>query len=105
MRAGSLARKIMAAPKAGPLWLMVATINQSGPALGAAIIFLAKDPARIPSECVAMVEVAAVGGKVVFRYTEVGLNTPRHIGEADVINAADARQKFAAQIRRLDLRR
>ena len=84
---------------------VVATINQSGPQLGAAIIFLSKDPARIPSECVAMVEVAAVGGKVNFRYTEVGLNTPRHIGEADVINAADARQKFAAQIRRLDLRR
>jgi S-DNA-T family DNA segregation ATPase FtsK/SpoIIIE len=84
---------------------VVATINQAGPVLGAGIIFLSKDPARIPSDCVAMVEVAAVGGKVVFRYTEVGLNTPRHIGEADVINAADARQKFAAQIRRLDLRR
>src|SRR5579859_4451493 len=84
---------------------VVATINQAGPVLGAGIIFLSKDPARIPSDCVAMVEVAAVGGKVVFRYTEVGLNTPRHIGVADVINAADARQKFAAQIRRLDLRR
>ena len=84
---------------------VVATITQSGPALGAAIIFLSKEPAKIPSECVAMIEVAAVGERVVFRYTEVGLNTPRYIGDADVITAADARQKFAAQIRRLDLRR
>ena len=37
---------------------VVATITQNGPALGAAIIFLSKEPAKIPSECVAMIEVA-----------------------------------------------
>ena len=84
---------------------VVATINQHGPQLGAAIIFLSKEPTLIPSDCVAMIEVAAVGGRVVFRYTEVGLNTPRYIGDADVLASVDARQKFAAQIRRLDLRR
>ena len=84
---------------------VVALINSSGPTLGACIIFLAREPAQIPSDCVAMVEVASVGGRTVFRYTEVGLNTPRYIGDADVINAADARTKFASAIRRLDLRR
>ncbi|MBM4423806.1 MAG: hypothetical protein FJ030_10485 [Chloroflexi bacterium] len=84
---------------------VVHTINQSGPTLGAAIIFLANDPAKIPSDCVAMMEVASVGEKVAFRYTEVGLNTPRYLGDADTMSAADARQKFAARIRRLDLRR
>ncbi|HLF00418.1 MAG TPA: FtsK/SpoIIIE domain-containing protein, partial [Anaerolineales bacterium] len=43
--------------------------------------------------------------KTVFRYTEVGLNSPRYIGEADMMSAADARQKYAARIRRLDIRR
>ena len=84
---------------------VVATINSAGPTLGACIIILAREPAQIPSDCLAMVEVASVGGRTVFRYTEVGLNTPRYIGDADVINAADARAKFAAAIRRLDLRR
>ncbi len=84
---------------------VVATINQAGPQLGAAILFLTNSPAQIPSECVAMVEVASVGEKVVFRYTEVGLNTPRYLGEADLIGAADARQQFAARIRRLELQR
>jgi len=84
---------------------VVATINSNGPTLGAAIIFLASDPGKIPSDCQAMIEVAAVGGGVSFRYTEVGLNTPRYIGEVDTMTAADARQKFAARLRRLDLRR
>ncbi|MCL4505430.1 MAG: FtsK/SpoIIIE domain-containing protein [Chloroflexi bacterium] len=83
----------------------VATILKSGPTLGAAVIFLANEPGQVPSDCLAMTEVASVGERVVFRYTEVGLNTPRYLGQADQLNAADARQKFAAQIRRLDLLR
>jgi DNA segregation ATPase FtsK/SpoIIIE-like protein len=82
----------------------VATINEHGPELGAAIIFLADDPTQIPSEAVAMTEVASVGDKVVFRYTEVGLNTPRYVGEADILSALDARQQYAAKIRRLAIR-
>ncbi|HLB48752.1 MAG TPA: FtsK/SpoIIIE domain-containing protein, partial [Anaerolineales bacterium] len=84
---------------------VVSTINSSGPTLGAAVIFLAADAANIPSDCQAIIEVASVGDKVVFRYTEVGSNTPRYLGDADIMTAADARQKFAAKIRRLDLRR
>ncbi|MDW8326541.1 MAG: FtsK/SpoIIIE domain-containing protein [Anaerolineales bacterium] len=84
---------------------VVATINQSGPQLGAAIIFLANEAGRVPSDCQALVEVAAVGEKVVFRYTEVGLNTPRYLGQADLLTAVDARQNFAARIRRLELLR
>jgi S-DNA-T family DNA segregation ATPase FtsK/SpoIIIE len=81
----------------------VATIIKNGPTLGAAIIFLTNSAGQVPSDCLAMTEVASVGERVVFRYTEVGLNTPRYLGQADQLNAADARQKFAAQIRRLDL--
>ncbi len=83
----------------------VATINQSGPQLGAAIVFLADDPAKIPSECGSMIEVASVGKKVVFRYAEVGVNTTRYLGDADLAIASDARQLLASRIRRLAVRR
>ncbi len=81
----------------------VATILKSGPVLGAAVIFLANDAAHVPSDCLAMVEAASVGERVVFRYTEVGMNSPRYLGDADQLNTADAKQKFAALLRRLDL--
>ncbi len=84
---------------------VVATINQEGPLLGAAIIFLANEPSKIPSDCEAMIEIASVGPKVVFRYAEVGVNTSRYLGDADLANATDARQLLAAKIRRLNIRR
>ena len=84
---------------------VVAMINQEGPRLGAAIIFLANDPSKIPSDCQGMVEVASVGSKVVFRYAEVGVNSTRYLGDADLASASDARQLLAAKIRRLDIRR
>jgi S-DNA-T family DNA segregation ATPase FtsK/SpoIIIE len=85
--------------------MLVDTINTNGPQLGAAILILANEPSKIPSDCQAMIEVASVGPKVVFRYAEVGVNTPRYLGDADLATATDARQMLAAQIRRLDLRR
>jgi S-DNA-T family DNA segregation ATPase FtsK/SpoIIIE len=84
---------------------VVGMINQEGPALGAAIIFLTNESSKIPSDCQAMVEVAAVGEKVVFRYAEVGLNSTRYLGEADLMTANEARHEIAAKIRRLDVRR
>jgi DNA segregation ATPase FtsK/SpoIIIE-like protein len=84
---------------------LVATINQAGPQIGAAIIFLANEPSKIPSDCHVMIEVAAVGAKVVFRHVEVGVNSTRYLGDADLALASDARQLLAAKIRRLDIRR
>ena len=84
---------------------VVATITKDGPTLGAAVIFLANEPSQVPSDCQAMIEVAAVGPKVVFRYAEVGVNSTRYLGDADLASAADARQQLAAKIRRLDIRR
>src|SRR3990172_2747500 len=84
---------------------VVGLINQEGPTLGAAIIFLANEPSKIPSECQAMVEVAAVGEKVVFRYTEIGFNSTRYLGDADLLTANEARQNISARLRRLDVRR
>ncbi|MBM2844008.1 MAG: cell division FtsK/SpoIIIE, partial [Anaerolineales bacterium] len=82
---------------------VVATLNRDGPTLGAAIIFLVDEPSKVPGDCQAMVEVAAVGEQVVFRYIEAGLNMPRYLGVADLLKPAEARQQFAARLRRLEL--
>ncbi|MGH2625768.1 MAG: FtsK/SpoIIIE domain-containing protein, partial [Anaerolineales bacterium] len=82
---------------------VVATLNRDGPTLGAAIVFLVDEPSKVPSDCQAMVEVAAVGEQVVFRYIEAGLNMPRYLGVADLLKPAEARQQFAARLRRLEL--
>jgi len=82
---------------------IVATLNRDGPTLGAAILFLVDEPSKVPSDCQAMVEVAAVGEQVVFRYIEVGLNTPRYLGVADLLKPAEARQQLASRLRRLEL--
>ena len=66
---------------------VVATLNRDGPTLGAAIVFLVDEPSKVPGDCQAMVEVAAVGEQVVFRYIEAGLNTPRYLGVADLLEA------------------
>ncbi len=82
---------------------VVAILNRDGPTLGAAIIFLLDEPSKVPSDCQALVEVAAVGEQVVFRYIEAGLNMPRYLGVADLLKPAEARQQFAARLRRLEL--
>ncbi|MBM3122373.1 MAG: hypothetical protein FJZ97_09345, partial [Chloroflexi bacterium] len=70
---------------------VIATLNRDGPTLGAAVVFLVDEPSKVPSDCQAMVEVAAVGEQVVFRYIEVGLNTPRYLGVADLLKPVEAR--------------
>jgi len=46
---------------------VIATLNRDGPTLGAGVLFLVDEPSKVPSDCQAMVEVAAVGEQVVFR--------------------------------------
>lgn len=60
-------------------------INQ-GRELGAAVIFLTETGAKIPSDCQAVIELETLGASnVIFRYAETGINTPRFVGEADLI--------------------
>ncbi len=97
-------------PKESPLnevaaEAVVALITKDGARLGASVIFVANDSTRIPTDCSALIEVAAVGERVGFRYTEVGVNAPALLGDADLLSANDARQNFAARIRRLEVQR
>ncbi len=83
----------------------VARIIKAGAQLGAAIVFLTDESARIPSDCATLIEVGSVGDRVVLRYTETGLNSTRYLGDADQMDARAAQVEFAAKIRRLDLQR
>lgn len=76
----------------------VSLLLQHGPKLGAAIIFLVPDASQIPSECKSVIEVEQIGQTTKFRYAEVGINTTRYVGEADVLDAARAEQDFARKL-------
>jgi DNA segregation ATPase FtsK/SpoIIIE-like protein len=61
-----------------------------GALLGAAVIFLVPRRSKVPSGCTALVEVQRQQDQTVLRYAEVGMNTLRLIGSADVLPAAQA---------------
>ena len=83
----------------------VARIIKMGGMLGASLVILAEDAHKIPSDCEALVEIDSVGERVVFRYTETGVNSPRFLGDADQMSTKQAQTEFAAKIRRLDVPR
>ncbi|NIM94893.1 MAG: hypothetical protein GTO18_14425 [Anaerolineales bacterium] len=83
----------------------VSMIMQRGPELGAAILFLVSEAPKIPSDCQGVIEVEPVGSEVVFRYAEVGLNTPRYIGKADTLDPVRAENDFAQLIKDYTVRR
>ncbi len=87
----------------------VAMIMQRGQELGAAIIFLVPERRKVPSACQAVIEVASVGegeSRVVdFRYAEVGVNTPRYVGRADLLTQTQKLKKFAEFLGQLEVPR
>lgn len=83
----------------------VSLILQRGPELGAAILFLVSEAPKIPSDCRGVIEVEPVGSEVVFRYAEVGLNTPRYIGTADTLDPVHAEKDYAQLVKDYSVRR
>jgi S-DNA-T family DNA segregation ATPase FtsK/SpoIIIE len=83
----------------------VSLILQRGPELGAAIVFLVSEAPKIPSDCQGVIEVEPVGSEVVFRYAEIGLNTPRYIGTADTLDPIRAEKSYAQLIKDYMVRR
>jgi S-DNA-T family DNA segregation ATPase FtsK/SpoIIIE len=76
----------------------VSMLLHSGAELGAAIIFLVPDASIVPSECKAIIEVEPVGDVLGFRYAEIGVNTSRYDGVADVLDSQRAEQDFARKL-------
>jgi len=83
----------------------VSLILQRGPELGAAILFLVPEAAKIPSDCRGVIEIEPVGSEVVFRYAEIGLNTPRYLGAADTMDPVRAEKSYAQLVKDYSVRR
>ena len=68
---------------------------EEGHLLGAAVIFLVPERSKVPSNCRAVIEIEKTtpatnsrieqNQKLHFRYTEVGVNSPHYVGEADAV--------------------
>jgi len=71
------------------------TILQRGQALRIGVMFLVPQNPKIPSDCQSVIEVNVMQEGYVFRYSEIGVNTPRYIGVADHI--ADKNAEIFAQ--------
>ncbi len=80
-------------------------IMQRGIELGASIIFLVTEPSKVPGDCQAIVEVEPIGTEMAFRYTAIGLNSMRYVGQADTIDPVRAEKQFAYLLRDLAVRR
>lgn len=76
----------------------VSLILQRGEALGAAILFLVEDAAKIPSDCVGVIELKAATDTTAFQYSEIGLNSARYVGTADTLKVEEA-EAFAKNIK------
>ncbi|MCW5863524.1 MAG: hypothetical protein KIT52_10515 [Anaerolineae bacterium] len=84
----------------------LAILQQDGPALGAAVIFLTRDRRAVPGSCVGVVEMAAdESQRRIFRYAEIGLNSLRYVGAADAVLSLEALLTYTDTIRRWDVRR
>ncbi len=86
----------------------VSLLLEEGPQLGAAIIFLVPERSKVPSACLAVIEVEAEAKSEklpVFRYAEVDINRPRYVGRADLVKSQDQARDFARTIEPLGIRR
>jgi DNA segregation ATPase FtsK/SpoIIIE, S-DNA-T family len=86
----------------------VSTIMNTGKELGVAVLFLVPERRKVPSGCGAVIEVSkheADPSILDFRYAEVGVNTPRYVGRADVIPDQRVLSKFAQNLAEWKVRR
>lgn len=83
----------------------ISILIEQGLQLGASVIFLVPDRSKVPSGCSAVVEIeAGANSTYFFRYAEVGINSPRFVGVADVLPQLHSINELAAQLEPLRLR-
>lgn len=83
----------------------IATILHQGPMLGAALLFITGDASKIPSDVGGIIELETLDANTVaFRYAEVGVNTPRYVGTADLISAQNIAMAFAQTLQQYEVR-
>ncbi|RMG70064.1 MAG: hypothetical protein D6711_18330 [Chloroflexi bacterium] len=83
----------------------ISTILQQGPMLGAAVIFLCGDARKIPSDARGVIELERLDKEsVAFRYAEIGVNSPRYVGIADMVTRQQEALGFAQQLQQYQVR-
>ncbi len=84
----------------------VSLIMKEGAYLGVAIIFLVPERSKIPSPCQAVIEIETTpNGDSTFRYAEVGINSARFVGKAQLVRTQDPAREFARYLEPLAIRR
>lgn len=85
----------------------ISTILLDGQMLGAGIIFLVPERAKVPSRCNAIIEVDQHNDDdaAVFRYAETGFNTIRYVGNTNLVTTQDIARQYSRNLESLDIRR
>ncbi len=86
----------------------ISTIMMDGQMLGAGIIFLVPERAKVPSRCNAIIEVDNHPDdeeSAIFRYAETGFNTIRYVGATKLVSTQEKARDFSRHLEPLDIRR
>ncbi len=82
----------------------ISMILSRGRQLGVSALFLTERPDQIPSDTQAIIELETLHrGQTVFRYAEVGMNSPRYVGTTDLAQIPQA-DRFVEAIWDFDIR-
>ncbi len=85
----------------------ISTILMEGQRLGAAIVFLEPERSKVPSQCLAVLEVDTTENKpeaCTFRYAETEVNTYRFVGTTQIPTQTEAIRDFAHSLAPLAVR-
>ncbi|MCB0210681.1 MAG: hypothetical protein KDJ52_15180, partial [Anaerolineae bacterium] len=92
----------------------ISILLEEGAALGASVIFLVPERSKVPSGCQGIIEIErttpatnsriAQNEKLHFRYSEVGVNSYRYVGEADAISKPEEMIGLAQMLAQMELR-
>lgn len=92
----------------------ISILLQEGNLLGAAVIFLVPQRSQVPSACHSVIEIEETTPSTTtktselershFRYTEIGVNSFRYVGEADVIHSSAGMNDLAARLSNVRIR-
>ena len=86
----------------------ISTILMDGQLLGAAILFLVADRAKVPSRASAVIEVEPDPkdpASAIFRYAETGFNTVRYLGSTSLVPNQETAREFSRCLEPVDMRR
>ncbi len=92
----------------------ISIMLEEGAQLGATVVFLVPERSKVPGGCISVIEIErttpATNSKIEqvqklhFRYAEVGVNTFRYVGEADLVARPEEMLFLTGQLAQLRLR-